>query len=75
MTMSRSGDHDAVTTPTGVLILGMTEKWLWLLNVHTTQQVIVTGLVMLAAVYLHGVRKRLLVESRRRQGGLTHGAV
>jgi ribose/xylose/arabinose/galactoside ABC-type transport system permease subunit len=52
----------------GVLILGMTEKGLRLLNVHTTQQLIVTGLVMLAAVYLHGVRKRLLVESRRRQG-------
>ncbi len=52
----------------GVLILGMTEKGLRLLDVHTTQQLIVTGLVMLAAVYLHGVRKRLLVESRRRQG-------
>jgi ribose/xylose/arabinose/galactoside ABC-type transport system permease subunit len=52
----------------GVLILGMTGKGLRLLNVHTTQQLIVTGLVMLAAVYLHGVRKRLLVESRRRQG-------
>jgi ribose/xylose/arabinose/galactoside ABC-type transport system permease subunit len=52
----------------GVLILGMTAKGLRLLNVHTTQQLIVTGLVMLAAVYLHGVRKRLLVESRRRQG-------
>jgi ribose/xylose/arabinose/galactoside ABC-type transport system permease subunit len=52
----------------GVLILGMTAKGLRLLNVHTTQQLIVTGLVMLAAVYLHGIRKRLLVESRRRQG-------
>jgi ribose transport system permease protein len=50
----------------GVLILGMTGKGLRLMNVHTTQQLIVTGLVMLAAVYLHGVRKRLLVESRRR---------
>jgi ribose transport system permease protein len=53
----------------GVLILGMTGKGLRLMNVHTTQQLIVTGLVMLAAVYLHGVRKRLLVASRRRQGG------
>jgi ribose/xylose/arabinose/galactoside ABC-type transport system permease subunit len=50
----------------GVLILGMTAKGLRLMNVHTTQQLIVTGLVMLAAVYLHGVRKRLLIESRRR---------
>lgn len=52
----------------GVLILGITGKGLRLMNVHTTQQLVVTGLVMLAAVYLHGVRKRLLVESRRRQG-------
>jgi ribose transport system permease protein len=52
----------------GVLILGMTGKGLRLMNVHITQQLIVTGLVMLAAVYLHGVRKRLLVESRRRWG-------
>lgn len=52
----------------GVLILGMTGKGLRLMNVHITQQLIVTGLVMLAAVYLHGVRKRLLVESRRRRG-------
>ena len=53
----------------GVLILGMTGKGLRLMNVHTTQQLVVTGLVMLAAVYLHGVRKRMLVESRRRQAG------
>lgn len=52
----------------GVLILGMTAKGLRLMNVHTTQQLVVTGLVMLAAVYLHGVRKRVLVESRRREG-------
>ena len=52
----------------GVLILGMTGKGLRLMNVHTTQQLVVTGLVMLAAVYLHGVRKKLLVASRRRTG-------
>lgn len=53
----------------GVLILGLTGKGLRLMNVHTTQQLVVTGLVMLAAVYLHGVRKRMLVESRRRERG------
>ena len=52
----------------GVLILGMTGKGLRLMNVHTTQQLVVTGIVMLIAVYLHGVRKRVLVESRRRGG-------
>jgi hypothetical protein len=35
------------------------------MNVHTTQVLIVTGLVMLAAVYLHGMRKRALVGSRK----------
>jgi ribose/xylose/arabinose/galactoside ABC-type transport system permease subunit len=50
----------------GVLILGMTGKGLRLMNVHTTQQLVVTGIVMLIAVYLHGLRKRMLVESRRR---------
>jgi hypothetical protein len=38
------------------------------MNVHTTQQLVVTGIVMLIAVYLHGVRQRMLVESRRRDG-------
>lgn len=52
----------------GVLILGMTGKGLRLMNVHTTQQLVVTGLVMLAAVYLHGLRKKLLVAGRRRTG-------
>ena len=48
----------------GVLILGMTAKGLRLMGAHTTQQLIVIGVVMLAAVYYHGVRKRLVVRSR-----------
>jgi ABC-type xylose transport system permease subunit len=46
----------------------MTGKGLRLMNVHTTQQLVVTGIVMLTAVYLHGLRKRMLVENRQRGG-------
>lgn len=63
------GVGSLISAMLGVLILGMTGKGLRLMNVHTTQQLVVTGLVMLAAVYLHGVRKRKLVEGRRRQVG------
>lgn len=44
----------------GVLILGMTGKGLRLMAVPTTTQLVVTGLVMMLAVYLHGLRKRTL---------------
>ena len=60
------GQGSLISAMIGVLILGMTGKGLRLMNVHTTQQLVVTGIVMLIAVYLHGVRNRILVESRRR---------
>jgi ribose transport system permease protein len=63
------GVGSLISAMLGVLILGMTGKGLRLMNVHTTQVLIVTGLVMLAAVYLHGVRKRVLVGSRRSEVG------
>ncbi len=62
------GEGNLLSAMLGVLILGMVAKGLRLMNVHTTQQLVVTGIVMLLAVYLHGVRKRMLVESRRRDG-------
>lgn len=58
------GEGTLVGSMLGVLTLGMTGKGLRLMNVHITQQLVVTGIVMLIAVYLHGVRKRLLIESR-----------
>lgn len=58
------GQGNLISSMLGVLILGMTAKGLRLLGVHTTQQLVVTGLVMLLAVYLHGARRRLLAESR-----------
>lgn len=44
----------------GVLILGMTGKGLRLMAMPTTTQLVVTGLVMMLAVYLHSLRKRVL---------------
>ena len=63
------GQGNLVSAMIGVLILGMTAKGLRLMNVHTTQQLVVTGIVMLLAVYLHGVRQRTLAASRRRDVG------
>jgi ribose/xylose/arabinose/galactoside ABC-type transport system permease subunit len=58
------GEGRLVSAMLGVLILGMTAKGLRLMSLHTTQQLIVTGVVMLIAVYLHRLRKDLLVRSR-----------
>ena len=62
------GQGSLLSAMIGVLILGMTGKGLRLMNVHTTQVLVVTGIVMLVAVYLHGVRQKILVESRQRTG-------
>ncbi len=58
------GEGRLVSAMLGVLILGMTGKGMRLMNVHITQQLVVTGIVMLIAVYLHGARKRLLQDDR-----------
>jgi len=63
------GQGNLLSAMIGVLILGMTAKGLRLMNVHTTQQLVVTGIVMLLAVYLHGVRQRTLAASRRQGVG------
>ena len=65
----RSGARSWAGSLPHVLILGMTAKGLRLLGVHTTQQLVITGLVMLLAVYLHGARQRLLAESRTWEEG------
>lgn len=51
----------------GVFILGMTGKGLRLMGVQTNQQLIVTGIVMMVAVFLHDIRQR--VEGFRRRIG------
>lgn len=51
------GDGRLVSAMLGVVILGMTGKGLRLLNVDTTQQLVVTGVMMLIAVWYHRLRK------------------
>jgi ribose/xylose/arabinose/galactoside ABC-type transport system permease subunit len=58
------GEGRLLSAMIGVLILGMTAKGLRLMNVHTTQQLVVTGVLMLAAVYYHRLRKQVVVRSR-----------
>jgi ribose/xylose/arabinose/galactoside ABC-type transport system permease subunit len=58
------GEGRLLSAMLGVLILGMTGKGLRLMNVHTTQQLVVTGLMMLAAVYYHRMRKQVVARSR-----------
>jgi ribose/xylose/arabinose/galactoside ABC-type transport system permease subunit len=58
------GEGRLVSAMLGVIILGMTGKGLRLMNVHTTQQLVVTGIMMLIAVYYHRLRKQVVVQSR-----------
>lgn len=58
------GEGRLVSAMLGVLIIGMTGKGLRLMGLHTTQQLIVTGAVLLVAVYLHRVRKQVLARGR-----------
>lgn len=43
----------------GVLILGMTSKGMRLMQININYQLILTGVIMMAAVYLHDLRRRL----------------
>ena len=60
------GEGRLISAMLGVLIIGMTGKGLRLMGLHTTQQLIVTGAVLLVAVYFHRVRKRVLADGRGR---------
>lgn len=59
------GEGRLVSAIFGVLILGMLSKGLRLMNVHTTQQLVVTGILMLIAVSYHRLRKETLVRTRQ----------
>jgi ribose transport system permease protein len=54
------GEGRVISAAMGVLILGLTAKGMRLMDIHVTQQLIVTGIVMLVAVTYHGFRKRTL---------------
>jgi ribose/xylose/arabinose/galactoside ABC-type transport system permease subunit len=58
------GEGRLISAMLGVVILGMTGKGLRLMNIQTTQQLVVTGLIMLIAVYYHRMRKAAVARSR-----------
>jgi len=58
------GEGRLLSAMVGVLIIGLTGKGLRLMGLHTTQQLIVTGAVLLVAVYFHRIRKQILAEGR-----------
>lgn len=58
------GEGRLLSAMLGVAILGMAGKGMRLMEVHITQQLVVTGILMLIAVSYHRVRKRIVVESR-----------
>ena len=53
------GQGNLIGTVLGVLILGMTAKGLRLMGVNTNIQLIVTGTVMILAVFMHTFRARI----------------
>ncbi|MBC7809862.1 MAG: ABC transporter permease, partial [Burkholderiales bacterium] len=59
------GQGTLIGTVLGVFIQGMTAKGLRFMGVQTNQQLIVTGLVMMVAVFLHDIRKRVKTLRRR----------
>ncbi|MCA9858223.1 MAG: ABC transporter permease [Thermomicrobiales bacterium] len=58
------GQGNILSAALAVLILGMIGKGMRLMGIHTTQQLLVIGVVMLAAVYFHRVRRRWAVRLR-----------
>jgi ribose transport system permease protein len=61
------GEGRLLSAVLGVAILGMAGKGMRLMEVHITQQLVVTGILMLIAVYYHRVRKRIVIQSREWQ--------
>lgn len=55
------GEGNILSAMLGVVLLGLTGKGLRLADVYTTWQLVLTGLMLMVAVYLHGLRKRLMM--------------
>jgi ribose transport system permease protein len=55
------GEGSVLSAMLGVVLLGLTGKGLRLADVYTTWQLVLTGIMLMVAVYLHGLRKRLLL--------------
>ncbi|MCP4165054.1 MAG: ABC transporter permease [Chloroflexi bacterium] len=56
------GEGSVLGVVLGVLILGIVGKGLRLAQVYITWQLIISGVVLMVAVYFHGLRKRLITK-------------
>jgi ribose/xylose/arabinose/galactoside ABC-type transport system permease subunit len=61
------GEGRLLSAMLGVAILGMAGKGMRLMGIHITQQLVVTGVLMLVAVYYHRLRKQIVIQSREWQ--------
>lgn len=59
------GKGSLVGTVLGILILGMTAKGLRLMGVNTNMQLMVTGSIMILAVFMHSFHDRVSIFKRR----------
>ena len=59
------GKGSLVGTVLGILILGMTAKGLRLMGVNTNMQLMVTGSIMILAVFMHSFHDRISIFKRR----------
>ncbi|CAN5765061.1 ribose ABC transporter permease [soil metagenome] len=59
------GQGNVLSTALAVLIIGVIGKGMRLMSIDTTQQLLVVGLVMLVAVYYHGIRKSTAAQITR----------
>jgi len=58
------GQGNILSAGLAVVILGMIGKGMRLMGINTTQQLLVVGVAMLAAVYYHRTRRRMAVRLR-----------
>jgi ribose/xylose/arabinose/galactoside ABC-type transport system permease subunit len=58
------GQGNVLSAALAVIILGMIGKGMRLMDIHTTQQLLVIGVVMLVAVYYHRVRRQVAARLR-----------
>lgn len=59
------GKGSLIGTVLGILILGMTAKGLRLMGVNTNMQLMVTGSIMILAVFMHSFHDRILIFRKR----------
>lgn len=55
------GEGSLIDASIGMFIIGITNKGMRLLGIHTSYMLVVNGLIMIFALYIHQVRKSILI--------------